>query len=97
MAGLALAAVLAGCQSGPGPTSPDTQSAGRSAWIERRAAQLSASGLSSGEAAAKAASEWSSLTGDEREAILFRYSSKSSSEAEQKKVNEGLEKLQRAK
>lgn len=90
------AAALAGCQSAPHPAASDPQSAGRSAWIERRAAQLSSSGLSSREAAAKAASEWSSLTGDEREAILFRYSTDDARQAEQKKVNEGLEKLQRS-
>lgn len=91
---IAAALALAGCQSSTGPADGREASA-RQAWLERRAAQLSTSGLSSGEAAAKASAEWSALTGEQREAIVFSSSSKAKEQAEQQKVKEGFEKLAR--
>lgn len=91
---IAAALVLAGCQSSTGPAD-GRESAARQAWLERRAAQIGASGVRAAEATAKAAAEWSALTGEQREAIVFSSSSKAKEQAEQQKVKEGFEKLAR--
>lgn len=94
LAGLSL--WLAGCQA-PAETpavSRQRDTTERQAWIERRAAQLSASGLSSVNAVARAADEWTSRTGDPSESWVV-YDSAAGRKAEQKKINEGLEKMQR--
>jgi len=94
---LLLGSLLTGCQSGPAGSDTARQRAttDRRAWIERRAAQLSTSGLSSGDAAAKATAEWESRTGDQSETWTI-YDSSAKAEAEQQKVKDGLEKMQRA-
>jgi uncharacterized protein YdeI (YjbR/CyaY-like superfamily) len=93
LAGLAVFA-LAGCQSSTGP-SDGRESAVRQAWMERRAAQIGASGVKAAEATAKAAAEWSALTGEQREAILFSFNASAKEKAEQQKVKEGFEQLAR--
>lgn len=93
---LVLGSMLSGCQSGPvsAETARQRATTERRAWIERRAAQLSTSGLSSGDAAAKAAAEWESRTGDQSETWTI-YDSSAKAKAEQQKVKDGLEKMQR--
>lgn len=93
---LLLGSTLAGCQSGPAgaDTARQRLSAERDSWIERRAAQLSASGISSGDAAARAAAEWASRTGDQSDTWTL-YDSSAKAKAEQQKVQDGLEKMQR--
>jgi hypothetical protein len=97
---LALAAVLvlSGCVSSREGADPAGRAdATRAAWIERRAAQLSTAGLGGSEAATKASAEWSSLTGDEREAVILRWDSKAEDRAEQRRVEEGLDALRRGR
>ena len=67
-------------------------------WIERRANQLAASGIKPGEATLKATQEWNhrSLDGSETEGLTI-YDSAAKQKAEQQKVNEGLDKLQKGK
>ncbi len=90
--------VAAGCVGSREAGRPrDRGDANRAAWIERRANQLAAAGLGSREAAAKAAADWSALTGDEREAILLRPASASRAREEQRKVNAGLDELARGR
>jgi hypothetical protein len=95
---LAVALALSGCVSSRDAAAPAGRAdAARAAWIERRAAQLSSAGLRGHEAAAKASAEWSSLTGDEREALIFRWDSKAAERAEQRRVEEGLDALRRGR
>jgi hypothetical protein len=97
---LALAAILllSGCISSREAAAPAGRAdAARAAWIERRAAQLSTAGLGGSEAAAKASAEWSSLTGDEREALVLRWDGKADARAEQRRVEQGLDELRRGR
>lgn len=98
LAALALALVLTGCVSPRDASAPAGRAdAARAAWVERRAAQLSTAGLAGHEAAAKASAEWSSLTGDEREALILRWDGKAEARAEQRKVEQGLDDLRRGR
>lgn len=94
LAGLGL--WLAGCQAPAEQPSVSRQrdTTERQAWIERRAAQLSASGLSSSAASSKAAAEWTSRAGDPSESWTV-YDSAAAQKAEQRKINQDLEKMQR--
>ena len=76
------------------PRPPDNTAA--KAWIERRTQQLTSSGLKSGDAAQKAAAEWShgSLNGSGLDNYQI-YDSAAKQKAEQQKINEGFEKLQK--
>ncbi len=76
------------------PRPPDNTAA--KAWIERRTQQLTTSGLKSGDAAQKAAAEWShgSLNGSGLDSYQI-YDSAAKQKAEQQKINEGFEKLQK--
>lgn len=78
------------------PRPPDNTAA--KAWIERRTQQLTTSGLKSGDAAQKAAAEWShgSLNGSGQDSYQI-YDSAAKQKAEQQKINAGLEKLQKDK
>ena len=75
-------------------TAPTRDPAASRDWVARRAAQLAASGLSGSEAEMKARSEFAARFGYEPEAVTL-YDSKAKQRAEQQKVNEGFEKLQR--
>jgi hypothetical protein len=93
---LALAAQFSACVS----SAPDVEAArlrdpaaGR-AWIERRAAELRGSGLSEGDAQTKAQSDFAARYGYTPDTYTL-FDSEAKARAEQQKVNEGLEKLQR--
>lgn len=87
-------------------SSPDTEAlvprkydnVAAKAWIERRANQLAASGIKQGEATLKATQEWNnrSLDGSETEGLTI-YDSAAKQKAEQQKINDGLDKLQKGK
>lgn len=64
------------------------------AWVERRAAELAASGIPAGDATLKARAEFASRFGYQPENYPL-YDSGAKARAEQQKVNDGLEKLQR--
>jgi hypothetical protein len=90
------AALLAGCVS----SDPDRAAvrqrdpAGDRDWINRRASQLKASGLNDSQAQGKAESEFRSQFGYSPESYTL-YDSGAKARAEQQKVKDGLEKLQR--
>lgn len=69
--------------------------AGR-AWVDRRAAELRGSGLSDRDAQSKAESDFAARYGYTLDTYTV-YDSEAKARAEQQKVNEGLEKLQRGK
>ncbi len=97
-AALAVMLLLSGCVSSRDAAAPaDRADAARAAWVERRAAQLSTAGLRGHEAAAKASAEWSSLSGDEREAVILRWDSRAEERAEQRRIEEGLDALRRGR
>jgi hypothetical protein len=87
-------------------TLPDTDArlprqpsnAAAKSWIERRANELAASGLSPSDAAVKASDEWAhrNLDGTGPDTYVL-YNSNAKAKAEQKELNEGLEKMQRAR
>lgn len=92
---LVAAAGFAGCVSSPTTaTAPTPDPAMSRDWVARRAAQLAAGGLSGAEAEMKARSEFASRFGYAPEGHTL-FDSKAKERAEQQKVNEGFEKLQR--
>ncbi|MBA4136785.1 MAG: hypothetical protein C0518_05660 [Opitutus sp.] len=97
-AALAVATLLSACVS-PEPDQAAARlrdpAAGR-AWIDRRAAELRASGLSDRDAHSKAEADFSARYGYSPDTYTV-YDSEAKARAEQQKINEGLEKLQRDK
>ena len=95
-ASLLLAGLFAGCVS----SDPDRaalrrhDSAADRDWVNRRATQLKASGLSDSEAQGKAEADFRSQFGYAPESYTL-YDSGAKARAEQQKVNAGLEKLKR--
>lgn len=92
-----LVAGLTGCRSG-GPDMAGARPANIAAdsWIANRSRQLEQSGLKSADADAKARQEWSARSlGSPSEQAYTIYDSTAKAKAEQQKLNEGLEKMQR--
>lgn len=90
--------VLAGCHGGgPDRAAIRPSTAAAESWINNRTRQLEQSGLKSSDAEDKARREWSYRNmGSSAEQSYTLYDSSAKAKAEQKQINEGLEKMQRS-